>query len=551
MRFILSKGHAAPLLYAAWAEAGILKPEQLLTLRRLESDLEGHPTPRLSWVDVATGSLGQGLSAGLGEALASRLNGIVFDTYVLLGDGECAEGSVWEAAAVASYYKADNLFAIVDVNGLGQSQHTMDRFDVQRFADKFRAFGWYAVTVDGHNYVDILEAFERCKREAGTQPRAIIAKTFKGHGVSLLENKDNWHGKPVPKADLDKALQELSQPFGEDDWRPNLPSKPASLPPAPQGPIRIEVNRKLGDSVATREAYGDALVKVATADSRILALDGDTKNSTFTEKLQKARPNQFLEMFIAEQNMVGVATGLAARGKIPFVATFAAFLTRAFDQIRMAGISRSNVKFCGSHCGVSIGEDGPSQMGLEDIAMFRAMAESVILYPADAVATERIVALAVQHRGIVYIRTSRPKTPVIYSNDESFEIGGSKVVRKSDSDRVTVVGAGITLYEALKAAEALESDGIRVRVIDAYSVKPIDEGTLLAAAAATGGRMVVVEDHYAGGGLGDAVLNVVAGQARVVKLAVREIPRSGPPEVLIEKYGIGSKNVIAAVKSLL
>ena len=550
-RFILSKGHAAPLLYAAWAEAGILKSEQLLTLRRLDSDLEGHPTPRLPWVDVATGSLGQGLSAGLGEALASRLNGIRFDTYVLLGDGECAEGSVWEAAEIASYYKTDNLFAIVDVNGLGQSQHTMDRFDVGRFADKFRAFGWYALTVDGHNYVDIVEAFERCKREGGTQPRAIIAKTFKGHGVSFIENKDNWHGKAVPKADLDKALQELSQPLGSNDWKPNLPPKPATLPPAPSGPIRIEVNRKLGESAATREAYGDALVKLATADSRIIALDGDTKNSTFTEKLQKARPNQFLEMFIAEQNMVGVATGLAARGKIPFVATFAAFLTRAFDQIRMAGISRSNVKFCGSHCGVSIGEDGPSQMGLEDIAMFRAMGESVILYPSDAVATERLVALAVEHKGIVYIRTTRPKTPVIYDNNEQFEIGGSKVVRQSDSDRVAIVGAGITLHEALKAADALASEGIRVRVIDAYSVKPMDEATLLAAAAATDGRMVVVEDHYAGGGLGDAVLNVVIGRARVVKLAVREIPRSGPPEALIDKYGIGSKQIIAAVKSLL
>src|SRR5262245_47180391 len=277
-RFILSKGHAAPLLYAAWAEAGILKPEQLLTLRRLDSDLEGHPTPRLPWVDVATGSLGQGLSGGLGEALASRLNGIAFDTYVLLGDGECAEGSVWEAAEIASYYKTDNLFAIVDVNGLGQSQQTMDRFDVQRFADKFKAFGWYSVTVDGHNYVDILEAFERCKREAGTQPRAIIAKTFKGHGVSFIENKDGWHGKAVPKADLEKALQELSQPFGPDNWKPNLPPKPATLPPTSASPIRIEVNRKIGDSVATREAYGDALVKIGTVDSRIVALDGDTKN---------------------------------------------------------------------------------------------------------------------------------------------------------------------------------------------------------------------------------------------------------------------------------
>ena len=553
-RFVLSKGHAAPLLYAAFAEAGIISEKDVLSLRRLDSIFEGHPTPRIPWVDVATGSLGQGLSAGLGNAFAAQMDGLPFNTYVLLGDGECAEGQVWEAAALASYYKASNLYAVIDVNGLGQSQHTMDRFDVNRFAEKFRAFGWFAVTVDGHNYVDIIDGFEKCRREGGTQPRVLVAKTLKGKGLSLIENKEGWHGKPVPKQDLEKALAELGQPLGPDDWKPQLPvgalyERPGRSQTAPTA--EIEVNRKIGDSVATREAYGDALVKVAEKDPRVVALDGETKNSTFSEKLLKAKPERFREMFIAEQNMVGVAAGLSARGKIPFVSTFAAFLTRAFDQIRMAGISRSNVKFCGSHAGVSIGEDGPSQMGLEDLAMFRAVPESVILYPSDAVSTERLVAEAARRRGICYIRTSRPKTPVLYSNEDRFPIGGSKVLRKSANDRVTVIGAGITVHEALKAAAKLEAEGMPIRVIDAYSVKPIDAAGILNAAKETGGRVVVVEDHYDEGGLGDAVLNVVGNQGRVVKLAVREIPHSGPPEALLDKYGISANHIIEAVKRLL
>jgi transketolase len=548
-RFILSKGHAAPLLYAAFAEAGIISEKDLLTLRRLDSDLEGHPTPRLPWVDVATGSLGQGLSAGLGNAFAAQMDGIPFNTYVLLGDGECAEGQVWEAAALAGYYKASNLYAVIDVNGLGQSQHTMDGFDVNRFADKFRASGWFAVTVDGHNYVDILDAFEKCRRDGGTQPRVLVAKTFKGKGVSMLENKEGWHGKAVPKQDLDKALAELAQPLGPDDWKPQ--PRTGYSKPRIDVSLDITVNRKLGESAATREAYGDALVKVAEKDPRVVGLDGETKNSTFSEKLLKAKPERFREMFIAEQNMVGVAAGLSARGKIPFVSTFAAFLTRAFDQIRMAAISRSNVKFCGSHAGVSIGEDGPSQMGLEDLAMFRVVPESVILYPCDAVSTERLVAEAARHRGICYIRTTRPKTAVLYSNEDQFPIGGSKLLRKSTNDRVTVVGAGITVHEALKAASKLEAEGVAIRVIDAYSVKPIDAAGILSAAKETGGRIVVVEDHYDEGGLGDAVLNVVGNRARVVKLAVREIPRSGPPEALLDKYGISANHIIEAVKKLL
>jgi len=546
-RFILSKGHAAPLLWAAYAEAGIIDEKDVLTLRRLDSELEGHPTPRMPWVDVATGSLGQGLSSGLGDALAAHLDGIPFNTYVLLGDGECAEGSVWEAAALASYYKASNLYAIVDVNSLGQSQRTMDQFDVHRFADKFSAFGWFAQTVDGHNYIDIVQAFETFRRQGGTQPRALVAKTFKGKGVSFLENREGWHGKAVPKQDLPKALAELQDPLGPNEFSPR-PRTGYSIPNF-DGKLEISVARKPEETAATREAYGDALVKIAEKDPRVVALDGDTKNSTFSEKLLKAQPSRFFEMFIAEQNMVGAATGLAARGKIPFVSTFAAFMTRAFDQIRMAGVSRSNVKFCGSHAGVSIGEDGPSQMGLEDLAMFRAIPESVILYPSDAVSAERVVAEAAKHRGICYIRTTRPKTAILYSNSEQFPIGGSKIMKSSANDRATVVAAGITVHEALKAASKLAEEGIAIRILDAYSVKPIDGKAILKAAKETGGRIVVVEDHYEQGGLGDAVLEVVGNQASVIRLAVREIPRSGPPEVLMDKYGISSNHIVAAVKS--
>ena len=545
-RFILSKGHAAPLLWAAYAEAGIIDEKEPLSLRRLDSVLEGHPTPRMPWVDVATGSLGQGLSAGLGNALAARLDDIPFNTYVLLGDGECAEGSVWEAAELASYYKIPNLFAIVDVNGLGQSQRTMDQFDVNRFAEKFRAFGWFAQTVDGHNYSEILDAFDRFRRDAGTLPRALVAKTFKGKGVSMLENREGWHGKPVPKQDLPAALAELAKPMGPDEFQPN-PRTGFSLPRTLE-PFDIKVERKRGETAATREAYGDALVKVAEKDSRIVALDGDTKNSTFSEKFLKAFPNRFFEMFIAEQNMVGVATGLSARGKIPFVSTFAAFFSRAYDQIRMAAVSRANVKFCGSHVGVSIGEDGPSQMGLEDLAMFRPIPGAVILYPSDAVSTERLVLEAVRYRGICYIRSTRPKTAVLYSNDEQFPIGGSKTLRKSVKDWATVVAAGITVHEALKASAKLESEGKPIRIIDAYSVKPIDREGILAAGRETAGRIVVVEDHYAEGGLGDAVLEAVGNQVKVVRLAVREIPQSGPPDALMEKYGISSEHIINAVR---
>lgn len=554
-RFVLSKGHAAPLLWAAYAEAGIISEADVLTLRRFDSVFEGHPTPRMRWVDVATGSLGQGLSAGLGMAMAAKMDSADYDTYVLLGDGECAEGSVWEAAQLGAHYQADNLYAVVDVNGLGQSQATMYGLDTAHYAGMFRASGWYALEVDGHDCDAIVSGFEQCRQEGGSRPRAIIARTFKGRGVSLLEDRSllkdmpNWHGKPVPADQLPAALAELSAPAGPDVFTPN----PRPAPPRPGGPSRhtLRVDRDPAKPAATREAYGDALVKLVDEDPRVVALDGDTKNSTFAEKLLRTHPENFREMFIAEQNMVGVAAGMSACGKIPFVSTFAAFLTRAFDQIRMARISQANIRFVGSHCGISIGPDGPSQMGLEDIAMFRAIPDSVVLYPSDPVSTEQLVARLADQTGISYLRTTRPKTSTLYdAADDGFHIGGSRVLKRGEADRVTVIAAGITVHEALKAFDALSAEGIAIRVIDAYSVKPLDTETILEAVRDTG-RIVVVEDHYFDGGLGDAVLNLVGHRGEVHKIAVDGVPRSGTPEDLIEAFGIGAKGIAAKVRELV
>jgi len=549
-RFVLSKGHAAPLLYAAWAEAGAFPPEQLLDLRKFGSIFEGHPTPRFPGALVATGSLGQGLSMATGMALAGkRVAQAPWRVYALLGDGECAEGAVWEAAAFAAYYKLDNLVAVVDVNRLGQSQPTMYQHDTTTYARRFAAAGWQAFEVKGHDLRQILDAFDRIAQVKG-QPAALIARTLKGKGVSFLEDKEGWHGKAVPRDDLPKALAEIGvneNPGGTVEIAPPSPVRPL---PAPTGRME-EPNYQPGQKVATREAYGAALVKLGRVNPRLVAVDGDVKNSTFAEIFTQAFPDRFFECFIAEQNMLGVAIGLAATGWIPFASSFAAFHTRAYDFIRMAAISRANVKLLGTHCGVSIGEDGPSQMGLEDIAMMRAVPGSVILYPADAVAMERMVAEAADHQGIVYLRASRPKTPVIYPNSERFPIGGAKVLRRSDRDRATLVAAGVTLYEALAAHDELAKQGIPVRVIDAYSVKPIDRATLLEAARATANTLIVVEDHYYDGGLGDAVLSALAQDGiRVVKLAVQEVPMSGKPEELLDAAGLSARHLLATVKKL-
>ena len=550
-RFILSKGHAAPVLYAAWAEAGIIPVDQLLTLRRLDSDLEGHPTPRLKWVDVATGSLGQGLSAGVGIALnAKRLEKLDYRTYVLMGDGETAEGGVWEAAALAAYYQLDNLVAIVDVNRLGQSQATMHGDHVDSYAKKFLGFGWHTIVIDGHDMGAILDAFDQ-SRSVKNSPVAIIAHTKKGKGVSFLEDKDGWHGKPVKKGEeLEKALAELPLKGNSPKLRITVPSG-ASQPSLVVKHSMGAPEYKLGDLVATREAYGTALVKLGKANSSVVAIDGDTKNSTFSDRFMNAFPDRFFEAFIAEQNMVGVAVGLSKCGKIPFASTFGAFFGRSMDHLRMAGISMANIKCVGSHCGVSIGEDGPSQMALEDLAFFRTLPQAVVFYPCDAVSTEKLVALAADYEGIVYIRTSRPKTPVLYKNEELFQIGGSKTVRSSAHDRLTVVAAGVTVWEALKAADKLAEEGISIRVLDAYSVKPIDSKGLQEAAAQTNRTLLVVEDHYSDGGLGDAVLNAVAiHDVKVHKLAVQEVPRSGKPEELLDRYGISAACIIKNVKEL-
>ena len=551
-RFILSKGHAAPLLYAAYAEAGIIPTEKLRTLRQIDSILEGHPTPRFEWTEVATGSLGQGLTLGLGMALNGKyLDASDYRVYVLLGDGETAEGGVWEAAALASHYKLNNLIGIVDVNALGQSQRTMYAFDIDTYCQRFEAFGWQTIGIDGHDLDEILPALDQAKASI-EKPTMIVAKTFKGKGVSFLEDADNWHGKALAQGEeLDKALAELGP------LQLNLPTQIES-------PRAIVVNgdRSTGteceppdyppdEEIATRSGYGVGLAKLGSVNPSVVALDGDTKNSTHAEQFMELHPNRYFEMFIAEQNLVGAGIGLAKRGKIPFVSTFAAFLSRAYDQIRMSAISQANIKYAGSHCGVSIGEDGPSQMGLEDIAMFRAIPGAAVLYPSDAVAAERLVAEAAAHEGIVYLRTSRPKTALLYDAAESFPIGGCKVIRKSGEDKLTVVAAGVALHEVLKAHEALAQEGIAIRVIDLYSIKPIDAEALQTAASETNNTLITVEDHYPEGGLGDAVLDAVATQGVYVhKLAVTGMPRSGKPEELLEYHGISANAIVQKVKEL-
>ncbi|MGD0650879.1 MAG: transketolase [Verrucomicrobiia bacterium] len=547
-RFILSKGHAAPVLYAAWAEVGHVPVEDLLKLRTFTSNLEGHPTPRLDFVDVATGSLGQGLSAGAGMALAARLDKRDYHTWVLIGDGESAEGSIWEAAGTASYYKLNNLTVIADINRLGQSQPTMLQYDLDTYKKRFLAFGWRVLVIDGHDMAQIVSALRKARRSKD-QPTAILAKTIKGKGISFAEDKEGWHGRAFKKGEEhDKAIAELqAQLTGATGAK--VKHVPREKPVEAHKPVPIDPPAyKLGEMVATREAYGTALVKIGAVDPRVVALDGDTKNSTFSDKFFKAYPERSFEGFIAEQNMVTVAAGLASRGKVPFASTFACFMERATDQVRMATVSFANIKLVGSHAGVSIGEDGPSQMALEDIAIFRAMADCVVLYPCDAVSTERAVELAANHTGMVFIRTSRPKTPVIYENHHEFSLGKANLLRHSDHDKVTVVGAGVTVFEALKAYDQLKAQGTLIRVIDIFSVKPIDRQLLIESAKRTNNTIITVEDHHIEGGLGDAVASAVAPEGiRVHKLGVREVPRSGKPEELMHHYGISAARIAEKV----
>lgn len=549
-KFVLSKGHAAPVLYAAWAEAGAFPVERLLTLRRSDSDLEGHPTPRLPFVDVATGSLGQGLSAGIGMALGARLNGTDQRIYVLIGDGESAEGAVWEAAAMASRHKLGNLCATLDINRLGQSEPTALDWDIATYKRRWEAFGWQAIPVDGHSIPELLKAYDKA-RKTTDRPTILLAKTVKGKDLLEVENMEGEHGKALKPDAAERVVASLEKQIETPvaAWTPKLPAA-AELETRPAPQAALLPPYKPGEKeIATRKAFGDALAAAGCANPQVVVLDGDVKNSTYTEEFQKACPERFFQCYIAEQNMVGAAMGLAAMHRIPVAATFGCFLTRAHDFIRMAAISKGNIKLAGTHVGVSIGEDGPSQMALEDIAMMAAEPDTAVLYPSDATSAWRAVELAIGCRGPVYLRLGRPASPVIYGPDERFEIGRCKTVRRSGQDRAVIVTGGVTLFEALAAWEELQKQDIPVRVIDLFSIQPIDREALIEASREAGGVVITVEDHYAHGGLGDAVLAALADErVQVRKLAVRGIPRSGKPHELLDMFGISRRHIVEAVR---
>jgi transketolase len=557
---IFSKGHASPLLYAFYRAAGAVSDAELLSFRKFGSRLQGHPTPLIPWVDVATGSLGQGLPVGVGVAIAGKyLDHRSYRTWVLLGDSEMAEGSVWEAFDHASYYHLGNLVGILDMNRLGQRGETELGWNGAAYAARAEAFGWRAIQIDGHDLEQIDAALGEAVKPS-EQPTLIVAKTCKGRGVSFLENQENWHGKALSAQQADQAIAELggNHQAVTVAVRPPDGASSAVSQPSQSRPATLPTY-SVGSSVATRQAYGDALAAVGAAQPDVVALDAEVSNSTFAEVFKKAHPERFFEMFIAEQQMVAAAVGMSVRHYVPFASTFAAFLSRAYDFIRMAAISRANIRLCGSHAGVSIGEDGPSQMALEDLAMMRAVHGSTVLYPSDPNQTAQLVALMADQPGISYLRTTREKTPVLYAPTDRFRIGGSAVVRKSDADAVTVVAAGITLHETLKAFEELKPSGVAIRVVDAYSVKPIDRETLWEAARVTGGRIVVVEDHWPEGGLGAAVgsaFTVTAGWTdglpiKLLQLAVRDMPGSGTPAELLAAAGIDATAIVKAVQQLV
>jgi transketolase len=549
-RLVFSKGHASVLLYSIYRAAGVVSEDEMLQYRTLASPLEGHPTPLLPWVDVATGSLGQGLPFGVGMALAAKyLERLETRVWVLCGDSELAEGSIWEALEHASHFELDNLTAIFDVNRLGQRGETMVGWDLDRDVRRAEAFGWNAIPIDGHDVEAIDEALAAAVSTTG-KPTVVIARTLKGKGVKAVENKNGFHGKPLEHPEA--AIEELG---GVRDIHVDVPRPTVTASDRPKG-ASLELPRyEVGEEVATRKAYGDALAALGASRPDVVALDGEVSNSTFAEEFAKAFPDRYFEMYIAEQQMVAAAVGLQAVGWRPFASTFAAFLSRAYDFVRMAAVSRATMSLCGSHAGVSIGEDGPSQMGLEDIASLRAVHGSTVLHPCDANQTARLVAAMADTDGISYLRTLRPATKVLYEPDEEFEIGGSRVLRSSENDEVALIGAGITVHEALAAADALAEDGISARVVDLYSIKPIDSATLHDAAEATHGRLVTVEDHWAEGGLGDAVLAALSDEEepppRVVKLAVREMPKSGKSDELLAAAGIDAEHIAAAARRLV
>ena len=553
-RLIFSKGHACPLLYSMFKAAGAITDQELLTLRRFGSRLEGHPNPRvLPWVDVATGSLGQGLAIGVGMALNAKcVDKLPYHVWVVLGDSEMAEGSVWEAFDKASYYKLNQLVAVVDMNRLGQRGETDLGWNSAAYAARAKSFGWHAIELDGHDLAAIDRAYAETLKQQD-RPTCLIAKTIKGQGASAVANKDGWHGKALDEKLAQEAIKELGGERHRTYPTQNPEARKPATPPAAQ-PLKLK-RYEIGSKEATRKAYGDALVALGAHLPEVVVMDGEVSNSTHADEFHKAYPDRFFEMFIAEQQLLGAAVGFSVLGKKAYASTFAAFFTRAYDQIRMAAISNAKIHLSGSHAGVSIGEDGPSQMALEDLAMMRAVCDSTVLYPCDANQTGHLVRAMADLAGISYIRTTREKTPILYGPDEKFPVGGSKVVRRGDGDQVAVIGAGVTVHEAIRAHDILQREKITIRVIDAYSVKPIDQRTLREAARDTKGRLVVVEDHWFEGGLGDAVLDAFTGAdaplPRVVKLAVSKMPGSGSPEELRRAAGIDAEHIVAAVRSLL
>ena len=555
---IFSKGHASPLLYSAFKAVGVVSEEELMTgYRRFGQRLEGHPTPVLPWVDVATGSLGQGLPDGVGVALAGKyLDRLPYRVWVLCGDSELAEGSIWEALDKASHYSLSNLIVIVDVNRLGQSGPTELGWDLDAYAARAAAFGAGVMVIDGHDLAEIDGALAAAEGDIpGGQATVILAKTVKGRGFSEVENKEGWHSRPFPPDMADRAIAELGGVRNLVLRGPRPEPVPAShQPAAPADTGAASPEYAVGDKVATRKAYGDALVALGARDPKVVALDGEVKNSTFALEFAQAYPDRYFEMYIAEQQMVAAATGLAVRGYRPFASTFASFWTRAHDFIRMGAISGVDLRLAGSHAGVEIGADGPSQMGLEDLAMMRAVHGSTVLYPADGTSTAALVEAMAATAGISYIRTTRGSYPGLYPAGEAFPVGGSKVLRTGEHDEVTLIGAGITLHECLRAADILDAEGVGARVIDCYCVKPIDTPTIVAAAQATGGRIVIAEDHHPEGGLGSAVTDALlaAGQRdlSVAHLAVREMPGSGTGPELLAWAGIDAGHIATAARRL-
>ncbi len=555
-RVVFSKGHASPLFYALYAAAGRLSFDELKTYRQFGSPLEGHPTPRFPFTEAATGSLGQGLSVGVGLALnAKYLDQLNYRTYVLLGDSELSEGQIWEAMQLAVHYKLDNLIAVADVNRLGQRGPTMYGYNLETYQKKAEAFGWEALLVDGHNLTEIQAAFKKALT-IEERPTLILAKTVKGKGISFLEDQEDWHGKSLKQAQFLEAIKELGEidkSLTGEIKRPDAYSPPEYKPQQQQLTEKFKKSliHPQSNQLATRHAYGNALAKLGAENLEVVSLDAEVSNSTYAEVFKQIFPERFFEMYIAEQNMVSTAVGLAQTGKIPFVSSFAAFLTRTFDQIRMAQYSQANLKLVGSHAGVSIGHDGPSQMGLEDLAMFRSIKDSVVLYPSDAVSTEKLVFALAEHYGLAYLRTTRMKTPIIYHENDQFELGGSQSFGYSDHDLVTLVAAGVTLHQALKAQEYLAQRGISVRVIDLYSVKPLDETTLKKAAQETQ-AIVTIEDHYPAGGIGEAVKTFLVNQSTpVYSLAVDITPSSGSPQELLKAAGLDAASIVEKVESIL